>query len=51
MFNETEMKLIYTKLISYVGLDSNIDYKTERAVGLVLDKIEDMLPGITIHKN
>ena len=32
MFTETEMKLIYTNLINYVGLDPNIEYKNEKAI-------------------
>lgn len=50
MFTETEMKLIYANLISYVGLDPNIDYKNEKAIGSVLDKIENIVPGIVRHE-
>ncbi|MEA1975955.1 MAG: hypothetical protein U9N10_10580 [Bacillota bacterium] len=50
MFTETEMKLIYTNLISYVGLDPNIEYKNEKAIGSVLDKIEDIVPEIVRHE-
>jgi hypothetical protein len=49
MFTETEMKLIYTNLINYVGLDPNIKYKNEKAIGMVLDKIEGIVPEIVNH--
>ena len=49
MFTETEMKLIYTNLINYVGLDPNIKYKNEKAIGTVLDKIEGIVPEIINH--
>jgi hypothetical protein len=51
IFNEIEMKLIYTNLIGYVGLNSNIDYKTEKAIGAVLDKIESIVPEIKRHED
>jgi hypothetical protein len=50
MFTETEMKLIYTNLISYVGLDTDIEYKNEKAIGSVLDKIENIVPEIVRHE-
>lgn len=50
LFNETELKLIYTNLIAYVGLNADIDYKSEKAIGNVLDKIEGIIPEITKHQ-
>jgi hypothetical protein len=44
------MKLIYTNLISYVGLDTDIEYKNEKAIGSVLDKIENIVPEIVRHE-
>ena len=49
MFTETEVKLIYTNLINYVGLDPNIKYKNEKVIGTVLDKIEGIVPEIINH--
>ncbi|WFD10849.1 hypothetical protein [Tepidibacter hydrothermalis] len=49
IFNETELKLIYANLIGYVGLNPNIDYKSEKAIAAVLDKIEGVLPEISRH--
>lgn len=51
IFSETELKLIYTNLIGYVGLNPNIDYKGEKAIGAVLDKIEGLVPEIKRHEN
>lgn len=47
IFNKKELKLIYTNLIGYVGLNPNIDCKNEKAIGAVLDKIEGHVPTIT----
>jgi len=51
IFNKAEMKLIYTKLIGYVGLNHSIDYKTEKAIAAVLDKIEGIVPEIRRHED
>jgi len=31
LFSETQMKLIYTSLVSFVGLSTSLDFKTEKA--------------------
>lgn len=50
MFSETQMKLIYTSLVSFVGLSTSIDFKTEKAIGNILDKIGDIIPEIEDHE-
>jgi hypothetical protein len=50
MFSETQMKLIYASLVSFVGLSSSLDYRTEKAIGNILDKIGDIIPEIEDHK-
>lgn len=51
MFSETEMKLIRTSLVSYVGLNSDIDYKAEKAIGAILERIEALVPEIQRHED
>ena len=44
IFSEKQLKLIYTNLMSFAELSSNIDRVTERGIGYVLDRIGDILP-------
>lgn len=50
MFSETELKLIHTSLVNYVGLNSNMDYKHEKAIGSILEKIGVIVPEIQRHE-
>lgn len=50
MFSETDLKLIHTSLVNYVGLTSNLDYKHERAIGSILEKIGAIVPEIQKHE-
>ena len=51
LFNETELKVVYSSLIAYVGLNTEIGPQQEKAVGGVLDKIEIMIPEILNHQD
>lgn len=46
IFSESQMKVIYTSLISYVGSDPFIDVRTEKGISAVLEKIRDMIPEL-----
>lgn len=50
LFTETQLKLIYSSLVSYVGLNENIDYKTEKSIGEILEKINSIIPEIEHHE-
>ena len=46
MFGETDLKLIHSSLVNYVGLNGNLNYKDEKAIGSILEKIELIVPEI-----
>jgi len=46
LLSETQLKIIYTSLISYVALNGNLDYKSEKVIGKILDKISTAIPEI-----
>lgn len=50
MFGETDLKLIHSSLVNYVGLNDNLNYKDEKAIGSILEKIELIVPEILRHK-
>ncbi len=49
LFSETDLKLIHTSLVGYVGLNGNLNYKDEKAIGSILEKIELLVPEILRH--
>ncbi|KAB3536299.1 hypothetical protein F8154_04270 [Alkaliphilus pronyensis] len=49
MFGETDLKLIHSSLVNYVGLNGNLNYKDEKAIGSILEKIELIVPEILRH--
>ncbi len=51
LFGETELKLMHSSLVNYVGLNENLDYKDEKAIGYILEKIERLVPEIMRHEN
>lgn len=50
MFGETDLKLIHSSLVNYVGLNGNLNYKDEKAIGSILEKIELIVPEILRHE-
>jgi len=50
MFGETDLKLIHSSLVNYVGLNGNLNYKDEKAIGSILEKIELLVPEILRHE-
>lgn len=49
LFAETDLKLIHSSLVGYVGLNGNLSYKDEKAIGSILEKIELLVPEILRH--
>ena len=49
LFVETDLKLIHASLVGYVGLNGNLSYKDEKAIGGILEKIELLVPEILRH--
>lgn len=49
LFAETDLKLIHASLVGYVGLNENLCYKDEKAIGSILEKIELLVPEILRH--
>lgn len=49
LLTETQLKLIYTSLVGYVGLDPYISGETEREIGNLLEKLEIIVPEIEKH--
>lgn len=50
LFGETDLKLIHTSLVNYVGLNGNLSFKDEKAIGSILEKIELIVPEILRHE-
>ncbi len=50
LFGETDLKLIHSSLVNYVGLNGNLDFKDEKAIGSVLEQIELIVPEILRHE-
>lgn len=50
LFGETDLKLIHTSLVNYVGLNGDLDFKDEKAIGSILEKIEQLIPEILRHE-
>ena len=50
MFGEMDLKLIHSSLVNYVGLNGNLNYKDEKAIGSILKKIELIVPEILRHE-
>lgn len=48
-FTESELKVIHSSLVSLVGLSKDMDYQTEKAIGSVLERINDIIPEIKNH--
>jgi hypothetical protein len=46
IFDEIELKLIYSNLIHYVKLNPEISYENEKSIGKILDRIEGIVPEI-----
>ena len=49
LFTETDLKLIHASFVGYVGLNGNLNYKDEKAIGGILEKIELLVPEILRH--
>ncbi|VDN47312.1 protein of unknown function [Petrocella atlantisensis] len=49
-FTESQLKVIHSSLVSFVGLSEIIDYQAEKAIGTVLEKIGDIIPEIKQHE-
>jgi hypothetical protein len=50
LFTETQLKLIFSSLVNYVGLNENIDYRTEKSIGRILERINTIIPEIQHHE-
>ncbi len=50
LFSETDLKLIHSSLVAYVGINSDIEHQQEKAIGGLLDKIEVIVPEILNHQ-
>lgn len=50
LFGETDLKLIHSSLVNYVGLNGKLSYKDEKAIGSILEKIELIVPEILRHE-
>jgi hypothetical protein len=48
-FTESQLKVIHSSLVSIVGLNQNLDYQTEKAIGTILEKIGEIIPEINQH--
>lgn len=49
-FTESQLKVIHSSLVALVGLDPNLDYQAEKAIGTILEKIGDIVPEIKQHE-
>jgi len=49
LFAETDLKLLHASLVGYVGLNENLSYKDEKAIGSILEKIALLVPEILRH--
>lgn len=46
MFDETQLKLIYSSLVQLVRLDRDMSLENEKAIGKVLEQIENIMPDV-----